>query len=118
VSTLDTGRLGEEAAAKYLQAQGYNILERNYRTRWFEIDIIAEKKDKLVFVEVRTKAGTQFGLPEETIDCKKLGRLIKAAYGYLAYHKLGCEQFQIDAVCIVLDNCGVNRISHYENITL
>ena len=70
-----TGRLGEDLARKYLQKKGYKILEQNYRTRYAEIDLVAREKDVLVFVEVRTKVGEQFGTPEETLNFKKLQKV-------------------------------------------
>jgi putative endonuclease len=118
MSTIDVGRIGENAAADYLKKKGYKIIERNHRTRWFEIDIVAFKKNKLIFVEVRAKNGTEFGSPEDTIDYKKLGKIIKAAQGYIAFRAPRVEMYQIDAVCVVLDGSEIERISHYENITL
>lgn len=114
---LKTGRLGEEIAKKYLQANRYAIIEQNYRTRRAEIDLIALYKGILIFVEVRTKKGEKFGMPEESFNQSKKNKLINNARAYVA-KKRWKKEYRIDAVCIVLDNnYRVNRINHYENIT-
>jgi putative endonuclease len=111
---IETGRSGEEIAAAYLGEQGYEILERNYRSKYCEIDIVARQGETLVFVEVRTKSDEDHGTPEETIDDRKIRKLIKSAEIYMAFNELNCPA-RIDAVCIV--NGDVFRLDHYENIT-
>lgn len=115
---LTTGKFGEEMAQKYLKKQGYKISRRNYRTKRGEIDIIAQKRDCLVFVEVRTKVGEQFGTPEETLDWKKRRKLLGNAKAYVAYQKYS-GLYRVDAICIVLsDGIEKERLKHYENICL
>ncbi|MFH1678483.1 MAG: YraN family protein [Candidatus Omnitrophota bacterium] len=115
---LETGRRGESLAAEFLQNKGYRIIERNYRTRYAEIDLVAEYKDIIVFVEVRTKKNERFGSPEETINRAKVQKLIKNAKDYMAIKKYD-KAYRIDAVCIVLDKSqSPKRLDHYENITL
>ena len=80
------GRLGEEAAVKYLQSLGYVIVTRNYHTRQGEIDIVANDGGCLCFVEVKTRKNTVFGLACEAVDMRKRAKLIGAAEHYLAYH--------------------------------
>ncbi len=65
------GALGEEAAADLLRKSGYRIVARNHRCRSGEVDVIAEKGELLVFVEVRTRSTAAFGGPEETVDSRK-----------------------------------------------
>ncbi len=79
----DTGLRGEAIATKYLRKKGYRILERNYRTPFGEIDIIAEDRGTLVFIEVKTRKADLFGLPEESVTIKKRERIKKAALHYL-----------------------------------
>ncbi len=113
---LTTGKKGEEIAKKYLEKKGYKILEKNYKTKYAEIDLIAEKRNELVFVEVRTKMGENFGTPEETIDKKKMRKLWGNAMAYAARNKWR-GLYRVDAVCIVLKPSGeVDRLNHYENI--
>ncbi|MCK4518477.1 MAG: YraN family protein [Candidatus Omnitrophica bacterium] len=115
---LETGYMGEAIAKKYLEDNGYRVVELNYRTKYAEIDLIAYDKDVLVFIEVRTKIGEQFGTPEETINKNKISRLIRNAEAYIAIKN--CQkECRIDAFCVVLDkNRKVERLNHYKNITL
>jgi len=109
-----TGRTGEDMAARMLQDKGYTILERNFSNKFGEIDIIARDKNVLVFVEVKTKIGVDFGLPEEMISREKLHRIRNLATMYLKGKSVPCR---IDVVAIVLgpDNTVV-RLTHYENV--
>lgn len=116
VGKLTIGRLGEKLAREYLQRKGYRILEQNYRTRYAEIDLVAKKRDVLVFVEVRTKVGEQFGTPEETFNFQKLQKVRRNALAYAAHTKWN-KLYRIDAICIVLgQNHAVERLAHYEDI--
>jgi putative endonuclease len=110
------GKLGEEIARKYLEKHGFRIIARNDRTRYSELDLICEKDGVTIFVEVRTKIGTLFGLPEETITKEKLTRLRRAAEAYLARTN-SLKPCRVDAICIILkENTTVERVNHYENI--
>ena len=73
------GRRGEELARRHLEANGYHVLEANYRTREGEIDLVAEQDGALVFVEVRTRTGTTIGTPEESVTPTKRAHLVAAA---------------------------------------
>ena len=116
-TTTETGKLGEDIARKYLEEHGYTILEQNYRTRYSELDLIAYKDKWLVFVEVRTKIGEQFGSPEETINRKKIQRLQRASAAYAAINRHK-GLYRIDAICIVLkQDQTVGRLEHYRNIS-
>lgn len=115
------GRLGEKLAGEHLKKKGYKIIEQNFSTRFGEIDLIAIKRKKLVFVEVKLKIGDKFGSPEEMITSGKVRQVQRTAQTYLLKEKKISEKFsdyQIDAVCIVLDedDKSVDRIEHYENI--
>ncbi|MBU1136932.1 YraN family protein [Patescibacteria group bacterium] len=109
-------KIGEAVARKYLENKGYEILEQNYRTRYAEIDLVAQKNEVLVFIEVRTKTGELFGSPEETINRKKLKRIWQNADNYVKMKKWN-GQYRIDAVGIVLNlDSSVARLEHYEDI--
>jgi putative endonuclease len=113
---LEIGRRGEQIAKEYLEKKGYKIVEQNYRTRYGEIDLVAEKKNELVLVEVRTKIGDSFGAPEETINLKKLRKLRSNALAY-ARNRQWSGRIRVDAVGIVLKkDYSVERLNHYENI--
>jgi putative endonuclease len=116
------GQVGERLAREYLEKEGYKILEKNYRTRYAEIDLVAEKKNgflkqnTLVFVEVRTKIGEQWGSPEDTINKQKLWKVLQNAKTYEAFKKWNGPS-RIDAICIVLKpDMSVLRLTHHENI--
>jgi len=119
---LKVGKIGESIAKKFLEKQGYKIMEQNYKTKYAEIDLIAQKsklfgKQKyLVLVEVRTKIGEKFGTPEDTINKTKIKKLIGNAKAYMTAKKWK-GPFRIDAICIVLkSDYGVERLNHYESI--
>lgn len=78
------GKFGEDAAAKYLVRRFYKIVERNYRKRSAEVDIIAKKGGVLCFVEVKTRSSCAFGTPKEAVDFKKQQKIILGAQNYLA----------------------------------
>lgn len=117
-SRREIGRLGEELAAAYLLRQGYQLVERNYHTRYGELDLICRQGDQLVFVEVRTRTGTSYGTPEESITRRKLRTLRTLVSVYLSQHPGMSHSLRIDAIAILLDreNLGVRQIKHYTNI--
>jgi len=114
---LEIGQLGENMAKNYLQSKGYIIIDQNYRNKYAEIDLITRDKNKIVFIEVKTRIGERFGRPEDAINKNKTFRLVRNAQAYMAYKHNSCA-YRIDVICIVLDgNKEIKRIDHYENIT-
>jgi putative endonuclease len=112
----EVGKLGEKEARKFLKKRGYRIRETGFRCRHGEIDIIAQKKDYLVFVEVRTKSNLDFGTPEESITQTKKQRLIASALTYTSTHQKLPSLWRIDVVAIELDDKGkTRRIELIEN---
>lgn len=112
----DTGRLGEQLAERLLKEKGYQIVKKNFSTRFGEIDLICRDGTALVFVEVKTKRGLYFGTPEEMYTKKKAARVKRMASVYLEGHEVTCR---IDMIAIVLgNNDQLQRISHYENVIL
>lgn len=83
MKTTELGKIGEEFAANLLELQGYRILERNFRCRMGEIDLIAEKDGEISFVEVKTRKSARFGRPAEAVNSEKQRRMRKAAEFYL-----------------------------------
>jgi len=82
VNKLNNGQAGEEKACKYLKKDGYKIIEKNFACKYGEIDIIARDKDVLCFIEVKSRKGTDYGLPEEFVDKRKQQKLIKTSLVY------------------------------------
>lgn len=110
------GDRGEKLAQAFLRSKGYKIIETNYRRREGEIDIIAQTGDCLVFVEVRTRRGSQFGTPEESLTETKQERLEALAQEYIQSHENLPPQWRIDVVAIELDSKGyISRIELIEN---
>jgi len=116
MDSISVGKSGENIAQEYLEKKGYNVIDRNYRTKYGEIDLIVKKDGILIFVEVRSKTGEQFGTPEDTINRIKVRKIQRNAIAYAARKKWQ-GQYKIDAICIILnqDN-SVKRLDHYENI--
>jgi len=103
-------------AKKFLREEGYQIISRNFKTRYSEIDLIAKKDNSLVFVEVKTRVGNNFGSPEEAINKRKRNRLKRAAQAFVAFHHWE-GPFRIDAVCIVLNGEEeITQFRHHKNI--
>jgi putative endonuclease len=106
-SHLETGRKGEVIAAKYLWKKGYRILERNYRGLRGEIDIIAERRERIHFVEVKTRTTSSLGDPEDRVDSNKRDLLRQTARIYLRdFHFPPRAGTQFDVVAVMLDAKG------------
>lgn len=109
-----TGRRGEDIAALFLTGKGYQIIERNWRCPAGELDLIAHDHDTLVFVEVRSRSGSRFGLAEESITPAKQARLIELAQTYIQEKTLAAQRWRIDVVAVQLGR-GLPQINHIEN---
>ena len=81
-----TGRLGEDLAVRHLRRKGYKIIERNFRTRLGEIDIIARHKDQLVFIEVKARKSVNYGDPKFAVTARKQRKISMVALAYLKQH--------------------------------
>ena len=92
MDTLTRGKEAEERASHYLQAQGLQLLARNYRSKRGEIDLILQDKDSLVFVEVRYRSYPHFGSATESVDRRKQSRLVACAQHYMQTHPHNCQQ--------------------------
>ena len=116
VSRQELGRRGEELARRRLSDLGYQIIEANYRASSGEIDLVAERDGAIVFVEVRTKATSAFGSPEDSIDREKQAHMVAAAQEYLQAHDAEHRDWRIDVVAIELARNGrVLRLDVLEN---
>ncbi len=100
------GRLGERLASDSLEERGYRIIERNFRCRSGEIDLVAEEGQDLVFVEVKTRRGTAYGLPEEAVNSRKARKLQEVACCYLELHNLPDCSWRIDVVAVQFTSLG------------
>jgi putative endonuclease len=112
----EVGKLGEKIAQKFLKRGGYRIRETNFHCREGEIDIVAQQRDWLVFIEVRTKSSLDFGTPEESITQAKKEKLIASALTYVDTHQNLPSLWRIDVVAIEVDDKGkAKRIELIEN---
>lgn len=112
---FETGQKGEEIASKYLIKKGYKIIARNWHySKNAEIDIIAEEKNCLVFIEVKTRKTLNFGHPFEAITSKKIQKIHKAILAYLATCEKEYKSYRFDGIAII----GINNpeIEHLKNI--
>ncbi len=85
------GRDGENAAASYMEDNGYKILDRNWHSGKKEIDIIARKEDEIIFVEVKTRCNNDFAEPEDAVTTQKIRNIMIAANNYIKQYKIDLE---------------------------
>ena len=112
------GKRGEDIAASYLQRQGYRIVFRNFKARYGELDIVALDQNTLVFVEVKTRVGTQYGTPEEALTPRKIRELVKTAQFFTLTHPTFPEEQRMDAIAIEMNSQEeIVRLNHIKNIT-
>jgi putative endonuclease len=115
-STKKIGNMGEDIAESYLLKKGYEILDRNYYSRYGEIDIIGKLEDQIIFFEVKTRTNEAFGNPEDSIDQKKIDCMISTAFCFLEEHTEEELDWQMDLLAIKLFPDGKNEILHFEDI--
>jgi putative endonuclease len=106
-----TGRKGEEVACRHLLANGYDIVERNYRCRLGEIDVVARRGDLTVFVEVKTRTGPGHGAGHEAVTPAKRQRVIRAAQAYASAHELLETPIRFDVISVDCAAPG-HRVRH------
>jgi putative endonuclease len=111
---LRLGARGEDAAANHLAERGYAVLARNYRKRFGEVDIVAQKDGVLVFVEVKTRSSARFGTPAEAVDARKRRRISAAALSYVSEHGLQDTPARFDVI-EVLSRGGKPSIVHIQD---
>ncbi|GBD93900.1 hypothetical protein BMS3Abin05_01495 [bacterium BMS3Abin05] len=113
-SNQKLGKTGEQLAGRYLQKNGYRILERNFRSRHGEIDIIVKKDDVLVFVEVKTSYSCDEEDPVLRVDRRKRRHLGQAGEAYLALHGLDEQDVRYDIITVQFEK-GKPVINHFED---
>ena len=107
---------GERLAEKYLKRKGYKIIQKNYRCKLGEIDIIAEQNKVIIFVEVRSKHSEKLGLPQDSINTAKIGQISRAALCYIKEKKLIDQTCRFDVIAITFPtNSQEPKIEHIEN---
>lgn len=113
------GSWGESLAASYLEGQGYQMLQRNWRCPRGEIDLVMQAGATLVFVEVKTRRGQAMGTPEEGLTPHKARKLLQLGLHYLYAHDLDEVDWRIDLVAVELDKYGkLLRCDHIPNAVM
>jgi putative endonuclease len=108
-----TGDKGEQLAANFLLNKGYTILDMNWRNHHLELDIVAQKNNLLVIVEVKTGNSMEFGLPQEWVTRKKQRHILQAAHAYIMLNNIQLEA-RFDIIAILLGPEGP-QINHLED---
>lgn len=117
MSTVSFGKLAEKLALRYLHRLGYDFISKNVYTNRGELDLVFKDNATLVFVEVKAKSSTHFGLPEHALTKRKLKRFSTEAYFYVQKMGISCD-FRLDAICIVLNKepLKIVRLTHYKSL--
>jgi putative endonuclease len=110
ISRRSRGVAGERTAVKFLERRGYRILASNYRSKLGEIDLIADDRGTVVFIEVKYRVSEAFGGPAEAITAAKQAKLARLAEQYLTARRLGDRACRFDAVLITGDDARTQRI--------
>jgi putative endonuclease len=111
------GDRGEQIAVRFLQEKGYRYLEKNYTSRYGELDLVMMDFDVVVFVEVKTRTSQTFGFPEEAVTPVKLERIVNAGLEWLQSHPDLPDDWRVDVIAVQLDRQGaLTEINHYQNI--
>ncbi len=109
----NTGQRGERLAQRFLKRQGYKILATNYQNKLGEIDIIAQDRNTVVFVEVKTRRSTRFGLGKEAVDRHKQRQIVKVAQVYLKQHCPGQDvKVRFDVIGVDLEKEEIELIKN------
>lgn len=111
----EKGRYGEDLAVQYLIRQGYHIIQQNYRAPCGEVDIVAQDRDVLVFVEVKTRTGQGFGSPAEAVTYRKRQQISRTALFYLSQQRLLNEPARFDVVAVLLKQDAEPQIELIKN---
>jgi len=112
----ELGRLGEECAARYLAGAGYRLVARNWRCAEGEIDLIVERAGEVVFVEVKTRSGTNFGHPFEAITVAKLARLRRLAAAWCEQAEAWPGRIRVDAIAVIAAAGAEPVVEHLEGV--
>jgi len=108
------GAYGERAAARWLEDEGYAVLDRNWRCRAGELDVVAVRGGVVVFVEVKCRRSASFGAPAASVTPAKVARLRAAASAWLAAHGLGEVPVRFDVVSVLRPPAGPTVVEHVE----
>lgn len=109
------GKIGEDSVCEYLRTNGINILGRNFRTKFGEIDIIANEDDTLIFIEVKARTNKRYGNPCEAVTYKKQKAISAAAILYIAENNLTDKNVRFDVAEVILNPGNTASVHYIEN---
>ncbi|SCG83465.1 UPF0102 protein [Proteiniborus sp. DW1] len=112
-NTRNIGLIGENIAVNYLLDNGYKILDRNFRVKAGEIDIVAQICQTIVFVEVKSRTSNRYGLPYESVNYKKQQKIIRVAQNYINFKRLINYEYRFDIIEVYLN--ADRKINHIQN---
>ncbi|MGX7731338.1 YraN family protein [Rhodococcus sp. 2H158] len=110
------GAMGEDLAAEFLESAGMVVLARNWRSRYGELDLIAEDGDTVVFVEVKTRTGLGYGTPAEAVTAVKADRIRRLAALWLSGRQQRWRRVRVDVVTVLLPQRGEPLITHRRQV--
>jgi putative endonuclease len=110
------GNAGEDAVAAWYTAAGYRVIDRNWRCREGELDVVVAKGDTLVFCEVKTRASTRFGAPVEAVTATKQRRLRTLATRWLAEHDVRRRTLRFDVASVMCSSDGQLAVEVLEDV--
>ena len=111
------GYIGEEIASNYLKKNNYIIIERNYRCKSGEIDIVAKEKNTIIFIEVKTRTNKKYGMPIDAVNKIKQKHLASAINYYLYNKRVLDSDVRFDVIEVILENSRFS-INHIKNCNL
>ena len=106
------GHEGEDVAAQYLREHGYTIQDRNWHCGHKDLDLVVTKDDVIVFVEVKTRTGTDWGNPQDFVDDRKIRSIVHSADAYIRFNQINME-VRFDIISVVADR-GEFKVEHIE----
>ncbi len=121
MTSKQIGDRGETLAAEYLAAQGYRIMDQNYRYERAEVDLVCfdpdaeNRRGEIVFIEVKTRSGLGFGAPEDAVTDDKQQHIVRAAQAYLYERQLEGAPVRFDVVSVVLNQGDAPAIEHFKD---
>jgi putative endonuclease len=109
----ELGRRGEDVAVRYLEGRGLVVLSRNWRCRDGELDVVGTDDGRLVVCEVKTRSGTRYGLPAESVTGVKAARIRRVAGLWCAAHRLGWQSIRYDVCAVLMEPGRPASVHHY-----
>ncbi len=114
---IKIGKFGQDLSAEFLQKRGYKIICENFYTRLGELDLIAEQDKQIIFIEVKTRLGHNFGFPEEALNMDKAKKMKEAALEYLTKNNINSDNYRFDLVAVEINKKEKKaQIRHYKNV--